>query len=158
MAGTVDGNLNHTQSSRTVDRYTLNGQPIGEIAQMALFCGALGLPAILVTGDDAACREASALMPEVTTVSVKRGLSRSSAISVSATEARRRIREGAALAVKKHLKTPIAPLTMPGPYVLEKRFFHTDTADAAAAAADAERVDSQTVRYRSDDMLKIVYR
>jgi D-aminopeptidase len=42
--------------------------------------------------------------------------------------------------------------------VLEKRFFHTDTADAAAGASDVERVDGQTVRLRSNDIRDIIYR
>ena len=37
MEGTADGNLNYTQSSRTVEYYKLNGKYIGEIAQWALF-------------------------------------------------------------------------------------------------------------------------
>ena len=158
MAGTLDGNLNHTQSSRTVDRYTLNGQPIGEIAQFALYHGALGLPMILLTGDEAACREAEALIPGITTCAVKKGLSRNSALSLSAGEARKRIRAAAAKAVSKHAEEPLTPLAWPGPFVLEKRYFHTDTADGAARAADVERVDAQTVRIRGDSILDVIYR
>ena len=51
MAGTLTGNQNHTQNSRTVDYYKLNGRPIGEIAQVALYFGALGLPLIFLSGD-----------------------------------------------------------------------------------------------------------
>ncbi len=158
MAGTVDGDMNHTQSSRAIDRITLNGQPIGEIAQFALSQGALGRPVIFLAGDQAACREAEALIDGITTVAVKQGLGRNSAISLSGHEARKRIREGVMEAVRRHRETPLAALAWPGPYVLEKRFFHTDVADRAADAPDAERVDSQTVRFRSDDILKIIYR
>jgi len=158
MAGVVDGDLNHTQSSKAVDRYTLNGTAIGEIAQFALYHGALGLPLIFLSGDEAACREAAGLIPGITTAAVKRGLSRNSAISLSAQEARRRIREGIKQAIAGHGADPVAPLKWPGPYVLEKRFFHTDVADRAAEAPDAERVDSQTVRFRSDNILDIIYR
>jgi len=42
--------------------------------------------------------------------------------------------------------------------VLEKRFFHTDAADAAAAQPGAERVDSQTVRLYGDNILDLIYR
>jgi D-aminopeptidase len=41
--------------------------------------------------------------------------------------------------------------------VLEKRYFHTDVADGAAAWPGAERVDAQTVRLRSDDVRAILY-
>ena len=158
MAGTVEGDLNHTQSSRAIDSITLNGRPIGEIAQFALQQGALGRAVIFLSGDEAACREAEALIDGITTVAVKRGLGRNCAISLSAAEARKRIGEGVVEAVRKHREHPVAPLTWPGPYVLEKRFFHTDVADRAADAPDAERLDSQTVRFRSDDILQIIYR
>ncbi|NPV07630.1 MAG: M55 family metallopeptidase [Anaerolineae bacterium] len=157
LAGTVDGNLNHTQSSQTVDYYRLNGRPIGEIAQFALYQGALGLPLIFLSGDEAACREAQELIPGITTAAVKKGLSRQSAISLSQAEAHRRIREGVATAIQKQRQTPLPPFTLPGPYELEVRFFHTDTADAYAQRPGVERVDSQTIRVRSDDIMEVIY-
>ncbi len=158
MAGTVDGNQNHTQSSQTIECYRLNGRPIGEIAQFALYCGALGKPLIFVSGDQAACREAEELLPGIQTVAVKQGLGRGAAISLSAVEARRRIRAGIARAVERQRDEPIPPLVWPGPYVLEKRFFFTHLADMAADEPGVERVDGQTVRLRSDDILSLIYR
>ena len=157
MAGTVDGNMNHTQSSKDIDYYTLNGRPIGEIAQAALYQGSFGQPLIFLSGDEAACREAEALVPGIVTAAVKKGLARNCAISCSAQESARRLREGAAEAVRRHRKNPVAPLRWEPPYVLEKRYFHTDTADQAAKHPLAERVDSQTVRLRSDDIRSVIY-
>lgn len=158
MAGVAESNMNHTQSSRHIDSYHLNGQPIGEIAQLALYWGSYGMPLIFLTGEEAACREAEELVPRIVTASTKRGLSRNSAISVSALEARRRIREGAKQAVKQHRENPLAPLAWEGPYVLEKRFFHTDEADQAAEQPGAERVDGQTVRFRAEEIRDVIYR
>jgi D-amino peptidase len=141
-----------------IDSYTLNGQPIGEIAQFALYCGGLGLPMIFLSGDDAACREVEVLIPGITTVTTKQGLSRNSAISLSAQESRRRIQLGIQAAVEQHRASPIPSLRWEAPYVLEKRYFHTDTADAAASHPDVERVDSQTVRLYADDILEIIFR
>jgi D-amino peptidase len=158
MAGVATGNQSHTQSSRTIDCYTLNGHPIGEIAQFALYHGALGLPLIFLSGDEAACHEVEELIPGITTVAVKRGLSRGSAISLSAVEARRRIREGIQRAVERQRQDPLPPLRWEGPFVLEKRFFFTHVADAAAGQPGVERVDGQTVRYYGDDILELIYR
>ncbi len=158
MAGVADGNLAHTQSSRHIDSYTLNGKLIGEIAQFALHCGALGLPLVFLSGDHAACREAEALIPDITTAAVKQGLSRNSAISLSKEASRLLIQERIQLAIQRQREQPLAPLVWDPPYVLEKRFFHTDSADAAAQAPDVERVDSQTVRLRGDDILTLIYR
>ena len=157
LAGTVDGNQNHTQDSLSVDYYRLNGRPIGEIGQFALYQGALGLPLIFLSGDEAACREVEDLIPGITTVAVKKGLGRGSAISLSPTEARRRIREGAAEAIRRQRQSPLPPLVLPGPYELEIRFFHTDTVDGLVRRPYIERLDSQTVRLRSDDIRDIIF-
>ena len=47
MASVGRSNQNHTQKSRSIDYYNLNGRPIGEIAQFALY-----------SGEEAACRDA----------------------------------------------------------------------------------------------------
>jgi len=157
MAGTADGALNHTQSSRDVEYYKLNGKPIGEIAQWALYTGALGLPMIFLSGDEAACREVRELIPGITAVAVKTGLSRTYAISCAPAEAQRRIREGAAQAIRRQREKPIQPLIWPGPFVLEKRFLFTETADGSRNNPLVERVDAKTVRLASDQLLDIIY-
>ncbi len=158
MAGVTDGNLAHTQSSRHIDYYTLNGNLIGELAQFALYCGGLGLPMIFLSGDHAACHEVEELIPGVTTAAVKQGLSRDSAISLSKEASRALIRERIQVAIRRQREDPLPPLVWDPPYVLDKRFFHTDTADSAAAQPGVERVDPQTVRIRGDDILNIIYR
>jgi D-amino peptidase len=158
MAGILTSNQGHTQSSRTIDTIQLNGRKIGEIAQFALYYGGLGVPLIFLSGEQDACREVEDLIPGIVTVSVQQGLGRGSAISLSAPEAHRRIREGIQRAVKRQQEDPLPPLHWEGPYVLEKRFFHTDVADRASAQPGAERVDSQTVRFRSESILDIIYR
>lgn len=157
MAGVTTGNLSHTQSSRTIDYYQLNGRRIGEIAQCALYHGALGLPLIFLSGDADACREAEELLPGITTAAVKQGLGRDSAISLAAPKARALIRARIREAVARQGREPLSPLVWPGPYVLEQRFFHTRDADAAVSQG-AERVDGQTVRYRADEIKAIIYR
>ena len=157
MAGVADGNLSHTQSSMSIFAYTLNGQPIGEIAQFALYLGAIGLPVIFLSGDDAACREAEALVPGITATSVKKGLTRHSAMSVAASVAQQRITDGVVRAFVRHRRQPVAPLVWPGPFVLEKQYFQTETADSAAQRPGTERVDSRTVRLRSDDIKSLIY-
>jgi D-amino peptidase len=157
MAGTIDGTLNHTQSSQTIDSFKLNGKPIGEIAQFALHCGALGLPMFCLTGDEAACREVRELIPGISTVAVKKGLSRNSAISLAPEEARRRIREGVKNALVKQIKSPIKPLVWSGPFMLEKKYYHSTTADSYDGVPNATRIDSQTVQIKADKILDIIY-
>jgi D-amino peptidase len=157
MAGVLSSNQGHTQSSRAIDYIRLNGKAIGEIAQFALYYGGLGLPLIFLSGEQDACTEAESLMPGIVTVAVQQGGGRGAAISLAAPEAHRRICEGIQQAVERQRETPIPPLTWEGPYVLEKRYFHTDVADRASVQPGAERVDSQTIRFRSEDILEVVY-
>jgi D-amino peptidase len=158
MAGAPTSNQNHTQNSQSVDYYKLNGRLIGEIAQFALYAGSFGVPLIYLSGELDACKEVEALIPGITTTSVKQGLGRGAAISLSAVEARSRIRVGIRQAVERQRAEPIAPLHWPGPYILEKRFFHTHIADQAAMQPGVERIDGQTVQYRGDRISDVIYR
>ncbi len=157
-AGVATENLSHTQNERTVEYYRLNGREIGEIGQFALYCGGLGRPLIFLSGSEAACREAEELLPGITTVAVKRGVSRGSAIALSAPEARQRIREGIRRAVERQRENPLPPLSWEGPYVLEIRYHFTEVADARVAQPGVERVDGRTVRLRGDHILDLIYR
>jgi D-amino peptidase len=100
MMGTADGVLCHTQSSRTENRYWYNGVESGELAQCAAIAGSYGVPTILVTGDEATCREARTFFgPHCVTVAVKRGLAREAAELYPFEETRRALYEGAKRAV-----------------------------------------------------------
>lgn len=157
MAGVRNANMNHTQSSRTIDYFKLNGRLIGEIAQYALNTGALGIPLIFLSGDDAACKEAEDLVSGIVTARVKNGLSRNSALSLSAKKSRALIQQKVFEALSNHKKTPVPPLVWESPYVLQKHYFHTDIADMAASIAGVKRIDEQTVQLESDNILDIIY-
>jgi D-amino peptidase len=95
MMGTADGVLNHTQSSKNESRYWYNGVESGELAQCAAIAGHFGVPPILVTGDEAACREARTFFGEAcVTVAVKRGISREAAVLYPFAETRKALYEG----------------------------------------------------------------
>lgn len=74
MAGTRDAPLAHTYSSRTVEYYHLNGQPVGEFGMRAYMAGILfDVPAAFLSGDDKAVIEAQALVPDLVGVATKQG-------------------------------------------------------------------------------------
>lgn len=100
MMGTPDGVLCHTQSSKSENRYWYNGVESGELAQAALYAGHYGVPTIMVTGDEATCREAHKFFgKDCVTVAVKRGLARESAELYPFDETRKALYEGAKRAV-----------------------------------------------------------
>ena len=101
MAGTPDGVLSHTVSGQAWQALRFNGTLVGETGINAALCGQWGCPVLLVTGDRAVCREATALLGGgLTTVEVKQGLGRFSARSLTATRAREVIEEGARQALR----------------------------------------------------------
>jgi D-amino peptidase len=102
MAGTPDGVLAHTVSGREWRSLRFNGALVGETGINAALCGTWDCPVLLVTGDEACCREATALLGEgLTTVAVKKGTGPAAARNVAPLRARELIEEGARNALKK---------------------------------------------------------
>jgi D-amino peptidase len=102
MAGTVDGVMAHTVSGREWRSLRFNGVLVGETGINAALCGTWDCPVLLVTGDEACCREATALLGNgLTTVSVKKGIGLAAARNVAPLRARELIEEGARNALKK---------------------------------------------------------
>jgi D-amino peptidase len=100
-AGTPDGVMSHTVSGQAWRELKFNGVSVGETGINAALCGQWGCPVLLVTGDEAVCREATELLGEgLTTVAVKKGLGRFSARQVAPLKARELIEEGAKRALK----------------------------------------------------------
>jgi D-amino peptidase len=96
MMGTPDGILHHTQSSKNENRYWYNGVESGEIVQAAAIAGHFGIPTIMVTGDEAVCREARKFFGEnCVTVAVKQGIAREAAVLYPFEETRKKLYEGA---------------------------------------------------------------
>lgn len=97
-AGTVNGFITHTNTPFTALR--VNGCDAGEAPEAAWLLGHFGVPALLVTGDEAVTREARALLPAVATVAVKAAQSRRQAVSRPLDEAHQRIAAAAEQVVR----------------------------------------------------------
>jgi len=158
MAGVQDSNLSHTFNSRAIAWKKINGELFGEIAAFAIYAGTFGVPVIALTGEHAACREIDALIPNVKTVNVKEALGRTCAISISAMESRRLIREGMEAAVRQHQQTPVAPIKREGPFVVQTCYYTTELADRQASMPGYERIDPLTVQFVTDDAREAAYR
>ncbi|MHB1037356.1 MAG: M55 family metallopeptidase [Pirellulales bacterium] len=114
MMGTPDGVLCHTQSSRPENRYWYNGVESGELAQCAAVAGHFGVPTIMVTGDEATCREAGKFFgPDCVTVAVKRGITRESAALYPFRETRKALFDGARRAVEAISRCKPYKLSLP---------------------------------------------
>lgn len=127
MAGTENGILDHTQSSRAWYNYWVNDIKMGEVGQCAVIAGYMKIPVILVTGDDAVCRESKELLPHIETVPVKEGYSRTCAKIIPPSAAHELIKEGIRKALSK-IKS-MKPYEIEFPAKVKIEFQTTDVAD-----------------------------
>lgn len=110
-AGTP-GILAHTVHD-PVEDIRLNGVSVGEIGFFAASFGVLGLGLALVTGDRAACEEASALARTVETAAVKERLADGSETALPLEEAVALIEARAAAAVRRSDEAGVVDLGRP---------------------------------------------
>ena len=109
-AGTPDGVLCHTISTTTWHNLWFNDDRVGEVGVNAALCGHYGAPILLVTGDEATGRESQELLGEgLTTVAVKKGLTRYSARQIPPVRAREMVEAGAKQALKKKNLKAVKP-------------------------------------------------
>ncbi len=150
MAGTPDGVLSHTVSGQAWQGLKFNGTRVGETGINAALCGNWGCPVVLVTGDRAFCREASALLGEgLTTVEVKEGLGRFSARSKTPQTARKLIEEGAESALRD-LKV-VRPYDPGRPCEIEVAFTTPDRLEEYRHRRGVEVTGPATLVSRGDD-------
>jgi len=150
MAGTRDGVLNHTVSGREWQNLWFNDTRVGETGINAALCGTWGCPVVLVTGDVAVCREATALLGSgLTTVPVKRGFGLQSARQVAPLRARELIEAAAEQALARRDEVPVYD---PGhPCEVRVEYKSTGAADEVRYRAGVERVDDRVIASRAGD-------
>ena len=150
MAGTPDGVLNHTVSGREWFNLRFNGVLVGESAINAAMCGNWDCPVLLVTGDEAACREGKALLGDgLTTVAVKKGIGFKAARNLTPILARELIEEGARNALKD-LKA-VQPYDPGRPAEIEVDFMHTVEVEKYRGRAGIEVTGTRSIVARAED-------
>jgi D-amino peptidase len=148
-AGTADGVMNHTISGRDYQNLWFNDRLVGETGINAALCGTWGCPVLLVTGDEASCREGKELLGAgLTTVAVKTGLGSESARMIPPVRARELIESGARTALAD--LGAVAPYDPGRPCEVRAEFKRTDEADRLRFRHGVERVDERTIVSRAD--------
>lgn len=154
-AGVRSGVLNHTYFAKEVQTVALNGVEVGEIGINAALAGAYNVPVRLVTGDQAAVEEATALLGDIITVSAKVGCGRYSAVCRHPEVVRNQIRKSAREALTH--STEYAPYLLEKPVRLTLEFTDSAMADAAALMPHVERLGGRRIGYVDPDF-KNVYK
>ncbi len=153
LQGVPDGYMNHTFNSHGVANMWLNGERIGEIGIGIWLAAYFRVPTMLVSGDDAACREAHACLPAgVATVSTKHGLSRYTVINRNPVAVRADLRATAEQALRNLAASKPKPL--PDTFALTVQLMCPNSADIWERRG-AERLDHMTVRICGADLVDV---
>ena len=120
MAGAEKGILSHSYSSLGVQNMWVNGKPVGEIGGRVMLAGTFGIPAIMLSGDTAACREFHDLVPQGECAEVKSGVSRTAGYMLPHSAACALIRNKAQRAMER--LSEFKPYRISGPVELKVEF------------------------------------
>lgn len=152
-AGTTSSILDHTYSGASIYSIKINGVEMPELGINALVAGYFNVPVVFVSGDSEVCKQAQSILGnKVVTVAVKDGFGRTSAKLLPMDEARKRIKEGVKLAIKRSKE--IKPFRMDPPYNFEIEFLYSSQAEMAELIPGVKRVSGRGITFTSRDFIE----
>ena len=148
-AGTRDGFIAHTGSG-AVEGLWINGVEVGEGGLNAIYAGALGVPVLVASGDEAFVREIGAIVPGIRTVTTKQAVGSVVAVLVhpDSVKAQLAVAVRAAFAGRAGTK----PVGSSRPVTVRLRFDTTTRADIVEVIPGVRRVDGTTVEWQAPSM------
>ena len=146
------GVMSHSMTFGVRNMY-INDVEIGELGFNAYVAGHFDVPVLLVAGDDGACREAEALIPNITTVAVKESITRQAVKTLHPKKSQALLKEKVQKAVdNRHLVKPLTPPVNP---ILRIEFNNYGQAEWAALMPGAEIETGTTiVKFAAKDILE----
>jgi D-amino peptidase len=150
--GSADAILDHTWSSKTVANVWLNDLLTGEYGLNAALAGHFGVPVIMASGDQTACRQMSDLLGEIVAAVVKQASGRFAAECLTPQVSQGLIYESACRAVER-----LSEGDVPDPFILETpvrvmvEFFTSDMADRASLLPYTQR-EGRCVSFTAQEM------
>ncbi|CEG21962.1 D-aminopeptidase [Planococcus massiliensis] len=131
----------------------INETEIGELGFNAYVAGHFGVPVLFVAGDDCACREAEALIPNVVTAAVKESITRSAVKTLHPKKAQQLLKEKTKEAIQN--RGNVEPLVPPESPLLRIEFTNYGEAELAAMMPGCEIEEGTTVvRFQAKDILE----
>lgn len=151
MAGTPHAILPHS-FTWDVKNIWVNGKKVGEIGARVMLAGELGIPAIMVSGDRAACDEYHALVPdgECATVKWASGESSTGGYSLTSADADRLIEDQAEEAMKR--LASFKPYPVSGPAVIKVQF-NSPAPTRYQPGPGIERLSGDTWQFTGPDFI-----
>jgi D-amino peptidase len=140
----------HTISSASYARVALNGQDVSEGEWVAAQAGALGVPVVFASGDDAMARELRQRLGDIVTVETKHSLGFHSALTLTPQESVARIGAGVSTALAR--LGQFKPYVLSAPIRLEVTFKNYMPAEVLSYLHSVERVNAHSIRFVGRDM------
>jgi D-amino peptidase len=144
----------HTISSAHFTRVALNGTAVTEAELIAAFAGALGVPVVFISGDDAAISEVTKRLGSIESVITKKSLGFHSAESLTPAAACDQIYQGVLSAVSHREQRK--PYVLTAPITLEISFKSYTSAEIVSYLRSVERSDAHSIRFVGRDMAEIM--
>lgn len=151
-AGENENPLAHTMN-RDNNYVKINGKRIAEFDLNAYVAAYYGVPVTFVSGDEALCEHAKALVPEIETTGVKYGVG-NAAVSISPVKALKLIEEGVYKSLTENPKKCLFEL--PEKFELEINFKDAVRALRGSYYPGAEQVDEKTVKFTGNDVQEMM--
>jgi D-amino peptidase len=148
------GILAHTINGFAFGRIVVNGQELGESGLYGAYAGEVGVPVILLSGDDCLKAETAPLFPGAEIVEVKRAIMNSTADSLTPAAAREAIKEGAARAVARIKE--IKPFRVLPPMTVRVELNSVALADLMSLMPGTQRPKPEVVTYTAGSMRSVI--
>jgi D-amino peptidase len=143
----------HTMSSATLADVRLNGVSVPEAGLNAAVAGRVGVPVVMISGDDAIVKESRALLGDLEAATVKWSYGFHSARTLTPDAACERIRDATKKAL---LRLPsFKPYRVTEPVDLDLRFKNYRPAELVAYLPGVERTDAHSVRFRAKSIIEV---
>lgn len=144
----------HTISSAHFTRVALNGTAVTESEMNAAYAGAMGVPVVFLSGDDATVSEVTARLGSMETVTTKKSLGFHAADSLTPAASCDQIYQGVLAAITHREQRK--PYVLQTPISLDVSFKSYTTAEIVSYLRSVERTDAHSIRYVGKDMADVL--
>jgi D-amino peptidase len=142
----------HTMSSANLADVQLNGVSVPEAGINAAIAGHFAVPVIMISGDDAAVKEATVLLGNIEGAVVKWNYGFHSARTLMPEAANDLIREKVKAAMNRI--SEFKPYKISTPVRLDVRFKNYRPAEVLSYLSIVERTDAHSIRFQGRDMIE----
>jgi len=144
----------HTMSSANLADVRLNGVSVPEAGLNAAIAGHFRVPVAMISGDEAAVKEAQALLGPIESAVVKWSYGFHSARTLTPEASCDRIREAAKKALAR--LSAMRVYEVKAPVTLDVRFKNYRPSEVLAYLPIVERPDAHSIRFHGKDMLETI--